>query len=138
MARRGERTEWDDEAKAITYVQWIACDKRIRETSRVTGVPVATVGYWAKQWEKDGPPESMDVEIRKNAYEFVDHANRVRKQAMEKLEELLVGIMTENSNKGADFWKNVTIKDYYLSPQDALNLNVIDVILEPNNSLKRK
>jgi hypothetical protein len=89
VARRGERTEWDDEAKAITYVQWIACDKRIRETSRVTGVPVATVGYWAKQWEKDGPPETMDVEIRKNAYEFVDHANRVRKQAMEKLEELI-------------------------------------------------
>ena len=83
------RTEWDDASKAATYVQWIACDKRIRETSRVTGVPHATVSYWAKQWEKDGPPEHLDGEIRKNAYEFVDHANRVRKQAMEKLEELI-------------------------------------------------
>lgn len=83
------RTEWDDAAKAATYVQWIACGKKIRETSRVTGVPHNTVAYWAKQWEKDGPPEHLDGEIRKNAYEFVDHANRVRKQAMEKLEELI-------------------------------------------------
>ncbi len=89
VVSRQERTEWDDKAKAATYVQWVACDKRIRETSRVTGVPHATVAYWAKQWEKDGPPESMDAEIRKNAYEFVDHANRVRKQAMEKLEALI-------------------------------------------------
>lgn len=86
MARR---TEWGDEAKAAVYVQWIACDKRIRETSRITGVPHNTVAYWAKQWEKDGPPETMDVEIRKNAYEFVDHANKVRKQAMDKLEQLI-------------------------------------------------
>lgn len=86
---RQERTEWNDEARAATYVQWIACDKKIRETSRITGVPHATVAYWAKQWEKDGPPEHLDVEIRKNAYEFVDHANKVRKQAMEKLEELI-------------------------------------------------
>ncbi len=86
---RQARTEWTDEAKAAVYVQWIACDKRIRETARVTGVPHNTVAYWAKQWEKDGPPEHMDVEIRKNAYEFVDHANKVRKQAMDKLEELI-------------------------------------------------
>jgi hypothetical protein len=89
VVSRQERTEWSDEARAVTYVQWIACDKKIRETSRITGVPHATVAYWAKQWEKDGPPEHLDVEIRKNAYEFVDHANRVRKQAMEKLEELI-------------------------------------------------
>jgi hypothetical protein len=55
----------------------------------VTGVPHATVAYWAKEWAKNGPPEHIDGMIRKNAYEFVDHANRVRKQAMEKLEELL-------------------------------------------------
>jgi transposase-like protein len=82
-------TAWTDADKAATYVQWVSCDKRIRETSRITGVPAATVGYWARQWEKDGPPEHLDGEIRKNAYEFVDHANRVRKQAMEKLEELI-------------------------------------------------
>jgi transposase-like protein len=82
-------TAWTDEDKAATYVQWVASDKRVRETARITGVPTATVAYWAKQWEKDGPPEKLDDAIRKNAYEFVDHANRVRKQAMEKLEELL-------------------------------------------------
>jgi len=91
------RTEWDDASKAATYVQWIACDKRIRETSRVTGVPHATVSYWAKQWEKDGPPEHLDGEIRKNAYEFVDHAELIPDAEVKQLSAIatVVGIMDD-------------------------------------------
>lgn len=54
-------------------------------------------------------------------------------QHMEKLEEILVSIMSENSKKDANFWKDKTIKDYYLSPEEALELGVIDSIIEPKN-----
>lgn len=54
-------------------------------------------------------------------------------QHMEKLEEILVSIMSENSKKDVNFWKDKTIKDYYLSPEEALELGVIDSIIEPKN-----
>lgn len=54
-------------------------------------------------------------------------------QHMEKLEEILVSIMSENSKKDSKFWKDKTIKDYYLSPEEALELGVIDSIIEPRN-----
>ena len=50
-------------------------------------------------------------------------------QHMEKLEEILLGILKSNSNKDIEFWKNVTIKDYYITPSDAMNLGVIDAII---------
>lgn len=52
-------------------------------------------------------------------------------QHMEKLEEILVTIMSQNSNKNGEFWKDKTIKDYYLSPEEAISLGVIDTIIEP-------
>jgi ATP-dependent Clp protease protease subunit len=51
-------------------------------------------------------------------------------QHMEKLEDILVSIMSENSKKDRKFWKETTIKDYYLSPEEALQLGVIDSIIE--------
>ena len=50
-------------------------------------------------------------------------------QHMEKLEEILLGILKLGSNKDKDYWKNVTIKDYYITPKDALDMGVIDVII---------
>jgi ATP-dependent protease ClpP protease subunit len=55
-------------------------------------------------------------------------------QHMEKLEEILLEILKSNSNKDVEFWKNVTIKDYYITPSDALNLSVIDVIIPPKHN----
>jgi ATP-dependent Clp protease protease subunit len=52
-------------------------------------------------------------------------------QHMEKLEEILVDIMSQNSNKDSKFWKETTMKDYYLSPEEAINLGVIDRIIQP-------
>lgn len=52
-------------------------------------------------------------------------------QHMEKLEEIIVGIMSSNSNKDNKFWVDNTVKDYYLSPQEALELGVIDTIIQP-------
>jgi transposase-like protein len=83
------RVEWDDDAKAAVYVQWVSNDKNVRQTSRETGVPHTTVAYWARQWEKDGPPAKIDDKIRANAYEFVHHATLIREKAMKKLEELI-------------------------------------------------
>jgi len=83
------RTEWDDDARASVYVHWIACDKNIRQTSRETGVPHTTVAYWAKDWDKNGPPENLDGKIRATAYEFVSHADRIREKAMRRLEDLI-------------------------------------------------
>jgi len=54
-------------------------------------------------------------------------------QHMEKLEEILLGILKTNSNKDIEFWKNVTIKDYYITPNDALTLGVIDAIIPPKH-----
>jgi ATP-dependent Clp protease protease subunit len=52
-------------------------------------------------------------------------------QHMEKLEEILVDIMSQNSNKDSKFWKETTVKDYYLTPEEALELGVIDKIIQP-------
>ena len=52
-------------------------------------------------------------------------------QHTEKLEEILVKIICENSNKPASFWKEKILKDYYLSPEEGLELGVIDSIIEP-------
>ena len=83
------RTEWTDEAKAQIYVQWIANDKNVRKTSREFGIPHGTLRYWTKEWEENGPPAELNDIIANDAYEFVHHANRVREQAMLKLEELI-------------------------------------------------
>lgn len=52
-------------------------------------------------------------------------------QHTEKLEDILVGIIVENSNKDSAFWKDKILKDYYLSPSEALDLGVIDTIIQP-------
>ena len=54
-------------------------------------------------------------------------------QHMEKLEEILLEILKSNSNKDKDYWKNVTIKDYYITPKDALDMGVIDAIIPPKH-----
>lgn len=52
---------------------------------------------------------------------------------MEKLEDILLSIMTDNSNKDKKFWSDATIKDYYLTPEDAIAHGVIDVMLSPKH-----
>ena len=54
-------------------------------------------------------------------------------QHMEKLEEILLDILKSNSNKDVEFRKNVTIKDYYITLPDALNLGVIDAMIPPKH-----
>lgn len=53
---------------------------------------------------------------------------------MVTLEDILVNIMSINSNKPPKFWKDTTIKDYYMTPVEALTLGVIDQIIEPKFS----
>jgi ATP-dependent Clp protease protease subunit len=55
-------------------------------------------------------------------------------QHMEKLEEILLDIIETNSNKSKDYWKGVTIKDYYITPSEALSLGVIDTIIQPKHT----
>jgi ATP-dependent Clp protease, protease subunit len=55
-------------------------------------------------------------------------------QHMEKLEEILLEILKTNSNKEKDYWKNVTIKDYYITPKEAMDLGVIDAIIPPKHT----
>lgn len=55
-------------------------------------------------------------------------------QHMEKLEEILLEILKSNSNKDKEYWKNVTIKDYYITPKDALDMGVIDAIIPPKHT----
>ena len=43
-------------------------------------------------------------------------------QHTEKLEEILINIITTNSKKDSIFWKDKILKDYYLSPEEALEL----------------
>lgn len=57
-------------------------------------------------------------------------------QHTEKLEEILIDIICTNSNKDASFWKERILKDYYLSPEESLELGVIDTILQPKFSRK--
>ena len=52
-------------------------------------------------------------------------------QHTEKLEEILIDIICSNSNKDSSFWKDKILKDYYLSPEEALELGVVDSIIEP-------
>jgi transposase-like protein len=83
------RIEWTDDAKAQIYVQWVTNNKNTRKTSREFNVPHGTLRYWVKEWEANGPPPEIENKISDAAYEFVNHANRVREQAMLKLEELI-------------------------------------------------
>jgi ATP-dependent Clp protease protease subunit len=55
-------------------------------------------------------------------------------QHTEKLEEILIDIICVNSNKDAAFWKERILKDYYLSPEEALELGVIDSVIQPKFS----
>lgn len=55
-------------------------------------------------------------------------------QHTEKLEEILINIITENSKKDSLFWRDKILKDYYLSPEEALDLGVIDNIIQPKFS----
>lgn len=54
-------------------------------------------------------------------------------QHMEKLENMLLEIISTNSKQTTEFWKNNTIKDFYITPQEALELGVIDIIIKPKN-----
>ena len=54
-------------------------------------------------------------------------------QHTEKLEEILINIITANSKKDSSFWKDKILKDYYLSPEEALELGVIDTIIQHKN-----
>lgn len=54
-------------------------------------------------------------------------------QHTEKLEEILINIITANSKKDSIFWKDKILKDYYLSPEESLELGVIDTIIQPKN-----
>lgn len=83
------RTEWSDDDRAAAYVIWIANDKNIRRTARECGINHTTIAYWAKNWEKNGPPDALEAKITNTAYEFVHHASSVREKAMKKLEELI-------------------------------------------------
>lgn len=50
-------------------------------------------------------------------------------QHMEQLEKILVDIMVRNSKKSSEFWISNTIKDFYITPKDAIELGVIDQII---------
>lgn len=54
-------------------------------------------------------------------------------QHMEKLENILLEIIGTNSKQTIDFWKGNTIKDFYITPQEALELGVIDTIIQPKH-----
>ncbi len=83
------KTEWSTQDKADAYVQWVLNDRNVRKTSRETGVPHGTLRYWIREWEADGPPEGSSGLVEKAAEGFVQHASRVREQAILKLEELI-------------------------------------------------
>lgn len=80
---------WTDEDRAAAYVVWTANDKNIRRTARETGVPHTTLRYWVTEWRENGPPSGVSDKIEEQAYEFVAHANRIRRAAMDKLELLI-------------------------------------------------
>ena len=84
-----KQIRWSDDDKAAAYVIWVTNDKNIRKTSRDTGVSHTTIGYWVKEWEKNGPPEGVADKLDAAAHDFIGHASRIRKTAMEKLEELI-------------------------------------------------
>lgn len=52
-------------------------------------------------------------------------------QHTEKLEDLLINIITSNSKRDSLFWRDKILKDYYLSPEEAIELGVIDNIIQP-------
>ena len=54
-------------------------------------------------------------------------------QHMEKLENILLEIISTNSKESVDFWKGSTIKDFYITPEEALELGVIDTIIQPKH-----
>lgn len=49
---------------------------------------------------------------------------------MEKLEDILIDLIYHNSNKDRKFWRNKTLKDYYLNSEEALEHGVIDKIID--------
>lgn len=55
-------------------------------------------------------------------------------QHMEQLENILLGIISGNSKKDIDFWKSNTIKDFYLTPKQGIELGVIDTIIQPKHT----
>ena len=50
------------------------------------------------------------------------------------LENIILDIICTNSKKNADFWKTSTIKDFYITPTEAIELGVIDTVIKPNHT----
>jgi ATP-dependent Clp protease protease subunit len=55
-------------------------------------------------------------------------------QHMEKLENILLDIICTNSKQNEDFWKTSTIKDFYITPKEAIDLGVIDTVIKPKHT----
>ena len=57
---------------------------------------------------------------------------RIAAKEMEKCEEMLYGVLAENMDKDVDYIKQICDRDFWLQPEEALKLNVIDKIIKKN------
>lgn len=58
---------------------------------------------------------------------FSDH--KITTMHLQEIEEAMIGILIRSSNKDETFWKEKMSKDFYLSANEALKLEVIDTIV---------
>ena len=57
---------------------------------------------------------------------------RIEANEMVKCENMLYGVLAENMDKDVDYIKQICDRDFWLQPEEALKLNVIDKIIKKN------
>lgn len=77
-----ERRKYTDEDRARVYTALTINQGNIKRSARETGVPVATVRLWKRNWEEDGPSKEVALLAEDQATKFVAEAEIARDLAL--------------------------------------------------------
>lgn len=92
------KSKYTDEDRARVNAELTISDGNVKQTSRNTNVPEATVRLWKKRWETDGIPAEVAVRTNEAVEKFLDDAQHVRAEATAKIRDALPHIVLKNAN----------------------------------------
>lgn len=91
VSKKRTRRAYTDEDKAKALVVLTANGGNKAMTAREIDIPLPTLRTWIREWEKEdvGPPASVTALMPVVQAEFLEKAERVQLQLIDKIEELI-------------------------------------------------